>query len=774
MKSLFIICAVLTLATIPLRADHNFWFQQPAQKWTEALPVGNGRMGAMVFGDPENERIQLNEDSVWAGPGEKTVNAKGTPHDLKQLRQLIDDGKLAEADKFIISKFSRGSIIRSHQTLGDLHILWKGVKTKVVDYQRSLNLKTAVASSTWKRGSTLFSQEVFCSYPDEALYIRLAAFGSETLNFTLQLDRPKDQGHLTHETTSPTSNSLAMRGEVTQRQGKIDGRAIPDMKGVNFFVNLSVDNRGGTCTTDKNSLQVKDAKEVIIRLTASTDFCSEALRKEHLKSSEKTINYDAAKQAHIIDHQLLYNRCSLTLPSDPELSKLPTNKRMALLSKSKHDKGLESLIFHFGRYLLIASSRNNGNPANLQGLWNKDIKAPWNCDYHLNINLQMNYWPAENTNLSETQIPVFIWMQALAKRGAFTAKEQYGMRGWMSHHASELRAPTTMKSARACWGGWIHGGGWMCQHIWTHYVYTQDMEFLKNIGYPLLTGQARFYLDWLVEKDGSLISYPESSPENTFNLPDGKTSAVCANAAMGQQIITEELSNTLLAARELNINNAFTKEIEKALTKVDSGIHIGEDGRILEWGKPYQERELGHRHLSHLYAFHPGQSITYEKTPKEMEAVRKTIAFRSKNGSIGIGWSRAWAVNIYARLRDGDSALFHLQEMLRSQTLSNGFNSIYGKKRPLFQIEANLGATAGVAEMLLQSHGGFIHLLPALPKGWPDGSIKGLRAQGGHTVDLSWKDGKLDGATITKGAAALPDIHIKDQLIKNDRRIKIQ
>jgi len=546
------------------------------------------------------------------------------------------------------------------------------------------------------------------------------------------------------------------------------------MKGVNFFCNLTVDNRGGTCTTDKDILQVKGAKDVIIRLTSSTDFWPEAVRKKHLKSSTIPINYDAVKQAHISDHQLLYNRCELSLPCDPELSKLPTDKRMAMLDSSKHDKGLEALIFHFGRYLLIASSRTNGNPANLQGLWNKDIKAPWNCDYHLNINLQMNYWPAEVTNLSETQLPVFTWMQALAKRGAITAKEQYGMRGWMSHHASELRAPSTMKSARACWGGWIHGGGWMCQHIWTHYTYTQDREFLKSIGYPLLAGQARFYLDWLVEKDGRLISTPETSPENTFSLPDGKTSAVCAKGAMGQQIIVEELSNTLAAARELNISNDFTKEIEKALPKIDSGIHIGNDGRILEWDKPYAEKEPGHRHLSHLYAFHPGQSITHEKTPKQMESVKKTIAFRSKKGSVGVGWSRAWAINIYARLRDGDKALFHLREMIRSQTLGNGFNSIFGKKRPLFQIEANLGATAGVAEMLLQSHGGFLHILPALPKGWPEGSIKGLRAQGGHTVDLSWEDGELLSATISKGFVELPEIHIKNQVAKNDTRIHIE
>jgi alpha-L-fucosidase 2 len=444
------------------------------------------------------------------------------------------------------------------------------------------------------------------------------------------------------------------------------------------------------------------------------------------------------------------------------------------LKKENGDPGLDALIFHYGRYLLIACSRANGNPANLQGLWNPHIKAPWNNDYHININLQMNYWPADVTNLSATNKPLFEWMQRLAENGAVTAKEQYGMRGWVAHHASELFAQTVMKSARTKWGGWIHGGGWMCQHVWTHYDYNRDKEFLREIGYPLLSGQARFYLDWLVEKDGKLISYPESSPENGFLTKEGKYVSACAKAAMGQQIITELLTNTLVAANELGIKDALTQEIEGALPKLDSGQHIGPDGRLLEWDKPRKEAEPGHRHLSHLYGFHPGISITPEKTPKLLAAAKKSIDFRDKHGSVGTGWSRAWAINIYARLRDGQTAHHHLREMLRTQTLANGFNSIFGASRPRFQIEANFGATAGVAEMLVQSHGGFIHLLPALPKQWPSGSVKGLRARGGHTIDISWQDGKLDQATITRGSGKLPAILVQGTHADNDPRISIQ
>jgi len=682
---------------------------------------------------------------------------------------MIDKGRLAEADSFIIRKFSRGSIVRSQQTLGDVRIHWQDSDAGITGYERDLDLQTGLATTTWKRGGTSYAQEVFCSNPDEALFIHLKAEGPDTLDFTLRLDRPLDQGHATHLTKAKSPHTLHMQGKVTQRQGSIGGKPLPDMGGVEFSVMLHIDTVDGNCAAEGNALKIRGAKEAVIRLTASTSFWPETVRKTHHQATERAEfqpadTFAIAKKKHITDHRSLYLRCTLQLPDDPTQAKKPTDQRLAALSEDQHDRGLEALIFHYGRYLLIASSRKNGNPANLQGLWNPHIEAPWNNDYHLNINLQMNYWPAEVTNLSETHEPVFTWMQALARRGAVTAKKQYGMRGWMSHHASELRAPATMKSARAQWGGWIHGGGWMCQHIWTHYAYTGDKKFLEKTGYPLLKGQARFYLDWLTEKDGKLISSPESSPENGFLLPDGKFSAVCAKAAMGQQIITELLTNTLVAARELGINDPFTREIEEALPKLDAGLHIGADGRILEWDKPYKESEPGHRHLSHLYAFHPGISITHEKTPHLMEAVQKSIAHRAKHGSVGVGWSRAWAVNIYARLRDGDTALHHLREMLRTQTLSNGFNSIFGKNRPLFQIEANLGATAGVAEMLIQSHGGFIHLLPALPKAWPEGAIKGLRARGGYTIDLIWKNGEVTDCRITHPTRKTADVHVNGKI----------
>lgn len=741
-----VIIAVSQALSLAAPTPLELWYEEPAGEWEEALPLGNGRLGAMVFGDTHLERIQLNEDSMWAGPRKPMSNSKGTPEDLERIRALVFAGKHHEADQAIVEAFSHSGVVRSHQTLGDLWIDWTDKESPVSNYKRSLDLRTGISLTTWQRGAATISQEVFCSFPDQVLVVRLKSDQAKSIAFQLRLDRPTDEGNLTHHTTA-VGNSLIMVGKVTQLQGDLDGTKRPDMDGVEFLSQCLVEG-DGRIQSNGGSLEVRDATSVTLYLSASTSYNVRDALEDNRLASRRSIA--SLRKRHSKDHLALMDRCVVDLGGH-EANALPTDKRLKVLREGEDDPAMAALIFQYGRYLLVGSSRPRTNPANLQGLWNPHIKAPWNADYHLNINLQMNYWHANATNLSECQEPLFDFMERLAERGADTAKTQYAMRGWMAHHATDIWARPYMVAARAYWGSWIHGGGWLCQHLWTHYEYTQDKDFLRTSAWPLLSGQARFYLDWLVEKDGRLISVPETSPENSFLSPeDNESAAVCAAAAMGQQIIAEVLDNTLRAAAELGIENELVQEIRAAWPKLEKGMNIGPDGRLLEWDKPYAEADSGHRHMSHLYGFHPGHSITETKTPEVFEAVKRSIATRAENGSVGVGWSRAWAISVYARLKDGEQAHFHLNEMLKTQTLGNLFNSVFGTARPLFQIEANFGVTSGIAEMLLQSHEDVIHLLPAIPDAWAkQGSVKGLKARGGFEVDMTWKDGVVTDYNIS-------------------------
>lgn len=728
----------------------ELWYQQPAQQWEDALPVGNGRMGAMVFGKTDTERIQLNEESMWPGPETPAVNSHGTPEDLKRIRDLVLAGKHHEADSAIVRSFSRLDIKRSHQTLGDLWIESGNKDTAVSDYRRSLDLRTGIARTTWKRQGIAFSREVFCSAPDQVLVVRLKANRPKALAFHVRLDRPLDTGAPTHNTVA-SPNTLTMTGRITQRSGELDSKPVPGMSGAKFLCVCRVLGDGDV-VSGEGELQISGGSDVTLLLTASTGGTQAELAKQH---DVKVDAVSELRQRHVRDHRELMDRCVLDLGGH-ELARMPTDRRIVAIREGMEDPALQALLFQYGRYLLVASSRPGTQPANLQGLWNPHILAPWNADYHLNINLQMNYWPANVTGLGECNEPLFQFMQKLAQRGAETARAQYGCRGWVAHHATDLWATPWMRARMPYWGSWIHGGGWLCQHLWSHYTFTGDKVFLKDTAWPLLSGQSLFYLDWLIEKDGRLISMPETSPENSFLSPeDDKPAAVCAAAAMGQQIITEVFTNTLAAAEELGIENPLVREIRAALPKLEKGTNIGPDGRLLEWGQPFKEASIGHRHMSHLYAFHPGHAITQGKTPKLMEAVRKSIATRVKHGGVGVGWTRAWAINVYARLHAGNTAHHQLNELLKTQTLDNLFSSVFGIKRKLFQIEANFGTTAGVAEMLLQSHDDRIDLLPALPDAWATGSVKGLHARGGFEVDIQWEAGELSRATVRSSVGGI-------------------
>ncbi|MFM1878236.1 MAG: hypothetical protein RLZZ241_1102 [Bacteroidota bacterium] len=739
--SILMLSLTCCLNGIHAQQTREIWYSEPASDWDHALPVGNGRLGAMVFGNPTKERLQLNEDSLWPG-GPEWGNSRGTPEDLQEIRNLILAGKLHLADSLIVERFSYKSVTRSHQTLGDLFLEFDSVP--ITDYKRSLNLDSALVKTSYLALGYKVTQQVFASAADNALVVHLSTNNPSGLNLKINLSRPNDGAHKTAQVTVK-NNMIIMSGEVTQYGGSRDSKPEPITHGVRFETVLTPQITGGQIISQGNTLRLEGVQQATLLLVAATSFYHDnpSVANTLTLQELKNISYQDLLQRHVTDHQALFHRVALKVDG-PNLDTLSTSLRLSRIKKGQADPGLETLLFDFGRYLLMGSSRPGTNPANLQGIWNEHIQAPWNADYHLNINLQMNYWPAEVTGLSECHMPLFDYTDRLIERGKILAKEQYGMPGAVVHHASDLWAPAWMRAATPYWGSWIHGGGWLSRHYWEHYVYTQDEAFLKERGYPALKAFSEFYLAWLTENpngDG-LISFPETSPENSYIAPGGKHAAISKGTAMGYQIIRDVLENTLAAAKIIDTDQTFQEQIQSTLIQMPTGLQIGPDGRLLEWSESLPEAEEGHRHMSHLYALYPDESITAAESDL-FEAAANTIQYRLDHGGAGPGWSRAWIINFYARLLQPESAYEHVQIFLKQSIYENLMDV-----HPPFQIDGNFGYTAGIAEMLLQSHEREIRILPALPKAWSKGEVTGLRARGNLTVDIAWETGEMKKITL--------------------------
>ncbi|OUW35019.1 MAG: hypothetical protein CBD39_02385 [Flavobacteriaceae bacterium TMED179] len=735
------------------------WYEQAASVWEEALPIGNGRIGAMVFGNPINERIQLNDDSLWP----KNLgwdHPEGTPEDLANIRRLLVQGYHTAVDSLLVEKFSNKTVVRSHQTLGNLFInLQHDVAT---EYQRSLKLNEAITSVKYKFEGYKVTQDAFVSAPDQLLIISLKSEHPNGLNGIIHLSRPKDKGVATTKTFTK-KGCLIMEGEVTQREGAFNSKSNPILEGVQFQTIVQPNHHGGTVKTVEDGIELKGVKEIELRIVSNSSYYHKNYKSENINQLSEVQNYsfEDLKGRHVRDHQMLYNRVNFDIITDNKLQTIPTDKRLKAIKEGTVDLELQETLFHFGRYLLIASSRPSTLPANLQGLWNPHINAPWNSDYHLNINLQMNYWLANLTQLDELNSPLFDFIDRLIINGRTTAKKNFGVRGSFLPHATDIWTPTWLRAPTAYWGASFGAGGWMIQHYWQHYLFTNDIEFLKTRAFPAMEAVAQFYSDWIIEdkRDGTLIAAPSTSPENRYLDTNGNPVASCLGSAMDQQVITEVFTNYLKAAKILNHKDNLIGIVKQQLMRLRTGFQLGSDGRILEWDREYPEYEPGHRHMSHLYGFHPGDQISLSKTPKLFDAVRKTLEYRLKNGGAGTGWSRAWLINCAARLIDGVMAQEHIQLLFEKSIFSNLFDA-----HPPFQIDGNFGYTAGVAELLVQSHEpGIIRVLPALPPNWKNGMVKGIKARGNIQVDLKWEWNELKHLQLISKSDTQTDIVYKEK-----------
>lgn len=737
------------------REPLRLWYTTPAGQWEETLPLGNGRLGMMPDGGVAEENIVLNDITLWSG-GPQDANNYEAHKSLPQIRKLLLQGKNAAAEALINEAFvckgpgsGRGNGANvpfgCYQVLGKLNLNFDYGKTdsagiKFTNYERALSLNKAIATCSYRVNGVNYQREYFTSFGDDVSIIKISSDQPGKVNFRVSLTRPE------RSLTTAQDGTLQMHGQLNNGT---------DGKGMRYIAKVKALLEDGELSTDDASLTINNATEVILFVSAGTDFKEDAYEEkvDRILREATQKPYATQKQQHIANYQELFNRVSFDL-GENSLGQLPTDERLAAFYENPEaDNGIPVLFFQFGRYLSISSTRVGLLPPNLQGLWANQIQTPWNGDYHLDVNVQMNHWPVEVTNLSELNLPLTELVRGMVEPGGKTAKAYYNAEGWVAHVITNIWGYTA-PGEDASWGATNAGSGWVCNNLWQHYEFTLDKEYLRSI-YPILKGSAQFYNSVLIEhpETGWLVTAPSTSPENSFYLPNGKHASICMGPTIDNQITRELFTNVIIASQILNTDEDFRDLLKEKLEKLPPPGVVASDGRLMEWLEEYQEADPKHRHISHLYGLYPASLITPEATPKLAEAAKKTLEVR---GDDSPGWSKAYKLLFWARLKEGNRAYKLLTELLKP-TRDTHINYGAGggtypnllSAGPPFQIDGNFGGTAGVAEMLIQSHAGFIELIPAIPDAWSSGEVTGLKARGNFTVDIKWNKGKVTDYRIS-------------------------